>query len=184
MTRISMALSARRWRRFGVQGHSDSLRRLCAATTAWQGHRHALQGDGKAQRRHAWQGQCMALASKGKAHHRRATAKLSKAWQGRSEALRRVRGRGIALRSGGMALACKAVRGQSTGCDAMARGSRAAAQESTATAQYSDETLGRSGTRQWQGRASRAALWHREDALGHGGARPVQVCIGNRKSRR
>lgn len=55
----------------------------------------------------------MALASKGKAHHRRATAKLSKAWQWRSEALRRVRGRGIALRSGGMALACKAVRGQS-----------------------------------------------------------------------
>lgn len=37
----------------------------------------------------------------------------TRALQRRSEALRRVRGRGIALRSGGMALACKAVRGQS-----------------------------------------------------------------------
>lgn len=85
------AAMAGRWDAGAMQseawlGHSDSMRRLCAATTAWQGHWQAWQSGGKAQRRPAWRGQCMALASKGKAHHRRATAERSGAMAKRGAA--------------------------------------------------------------------------------------------------
>ena len=137
-----------------VQRHSDSMRRLCAATTAWQGHWRATHGAG------LWQGTA-------KARMARAVHGIGKQGQSTPSS-----GDGIATRGTAKAKlrAVSAMRGQSTGCKAMARGSRAAAQESTATAQNSDETLGHGEAGQGNGEAE-----HGGAALGHGGARPVQA---------
>lgn len=179
LTRISMALSARRWRRFGVQGHSQTA--MCSGI--------AIQCDGFARRRRHGKGigkRCKATArhsegphGRGSAWHWQARAKHtiggrrhSYARHGKGEARRCVGCVAEALHCGAAAWRWRArpCGGRASTGKAMARSSRAEARHRTAKAQNSDVTLG-------QGRASRAAL-------GHGGARPVQVCIGNRKSRR